>query len=117
LSWQGQFLPSWPSNLLSRAPSWCATSIDRMHPGFWFMIYSTFPPNPSWHFGSHNMAAYASAVEKIAWEKQCAFADVHGNWIKLLERKKCGDLLGNNINHPNDFGHWVYFQVLESLGL
>ena len=26
-------------------------------------------------------------------------------------------VLANNINHPNDFGHWIYFRVLESLEL
>jgi len=25
--------------------------------------------------------------------------------------------LANNINHPNDFGHWIYFQALEGIGL
>jgi acyl-CoA thioesterase-1 len=81
------------------------------------ILYSTFPPNPKWHFGSKNMEAYAFATEKVAMERRCAFADVYRNWLEIESRKKPEDLLGNNINHPNDFGHWMYFQVLEKIGL
>jgi acyl-CoA thioesterase-1 len=81
------------------------------------VLVSTFPPNPKWRFGSHNMEAYALATERVAKEKQCAYADVYHNWVAISEKKKPEDLLGNNINHPNDFGHWIYFQVLNQLGL
>jgi hypothetical protein len=23
--------------------------------------------------------------------------------------------LGNNINHPNDYGHWLYFQAFKNI--
>lgn len=81
------------------------------------VLFSAFPPNPKWKFGSHRMELYAAATERVARETGCAFADVFGNWQALAERKKPEDLLGNNINHPNDFGHWVYFRVLSELGL
>ncbi len=63
------------------------------------------------------MAAYAAATEQVAREKQCAFADVYHVWMSMGERKKPEDLLGNNINHPNDFGHWLYLQAFETLRL
>jgi len=81
------------------------------------ILYSTFPPNPRWKFGSHRMADYAASTERVAREVSCAYADVFGNWQQLAARKKPEDLLGNNINHPNDFGHWVYYRVLDALGL
>jgi acyl-CoA thioesterase-1 len=81
------------------------------------VLVSAFPPNPKWRFGSHNMEAYALATEQLAREKRCAYADVYHNWVAISEKKKPEDLLGNNINHPNDFGHWIYFQVLNQLGL
>ncbi len=81
------------------------------------ILFSAFPPNPKWKFGSHRMELYAAATEKVARATGCAFADVFGNWQALAARKKPEDLLGNNINHPNDFGHWIYFQVLAGLGL
>ncbi len=79
------------------------------------ILYSTFPPNPKWHYGSHNMEAYAVATEEIARQKQCAFADIYRNWLAIESKKKPEDLLGNNINHPNDFGHWIYFEVFKQL--
>jgi acyl-CoA thioesterase I len=81
------------------------------------VLFSAFPPNPKWQFGSHRMADYAEATRRVAQDTACAYADVFTNWQMLAARKKPEDLLGNNINHPNDFGHWVYFRVLEALGL
>jgi lysophospholipase L1-like esterase len=76
----------------------------RAETGAEVILYSAFPPNPKWHYGTHNMAAYAETTERVAREEQCAFADVYHRWMSLAERKKPEDLLGNNINHPNDFG-------------
>lgn len=81
------------------------------------VLFSSFPPNPNWRWTSGRMAEYADMTRKVAAEKQCAFADVYPNWTTVLARKKPEDLLANNVNHPNDFGHWIYFQVLEKLGL
>ncbi len=81
------------------------------------VLYSAFPPNPKWRYGSHNMEVYANATEQVAREKQCAFADVYHWWMSLAERKKPEDMLANNINHPNDFGHWVYHCALQAIGL
>lgn len=79
------------------------------------ILFSAFPPNPDWKFGSHQMEKYAAATREAASEAKCAFADVYGPWTKILERKDCQSLLGNNINHPNDFGHWIYAEALKSV--
>ena len=89
----------------------------RADTGAEIVLFSAFPPNPKWHFGSHNMQAYADATERVAREEHCAFADVYHYWMSLAARKKPEDLLANNINHPNDYGHWIYFQALQALGL
>ncbi len=81
------------------------------------VLFSAFPPNPKWKFGSHRMEQYAAATERVARETGAAFADVFHNWQAIANRKQPEDLLGNNINHPNDFGHWLYFRVLAELGL
>jgi lysophospholipase L1-like esterase len=81
------------------------------------VLFSAFPPNPKWHYGTHNMEAYAAATEQVAREKHCAFADVYHFWMGIATRKKPEDLLGNNINHPNDFGHWIYLQAFHAIGL
>ncbi|OQC01956.1 MAG: Arylesterase precursor [Candidatus Hydrogenedentes bacterium ADurb.Bin101] len=79
------------------------------------LMFSTFPPNPDWKFGSHRMERYAAATERAAKTSGCAFGDVYAVWMKMLERKDCSSMLGNNINHPSDFGHWLYFEVLKSV--
>jgi acyl-CoA thioesterase I len=89
----------------------------RADTGAEIVLCSAFPPNPNWHFGSHNMQAYADATERVAQEEGCAFADVYHLWMSLAARKKPEDLLANNINHPNDFGHWIYFEALQAIGL
>jgi lysophospholipase L1-like esterase len=89
----------------------------RADTGAEIVLFSAFPPNPKWHFGSHNMEAYADATERVAREEHCAFADVYHFWMSLAARKKPEDLLANNINHPNDYGHWIYFEALRATGL
>ncbi len=81
------------------------------------ILFSAFSPNPQWKFGSHHMAEYAAATGSVARQTDCAFADVFSNWETLAARKKPEDFLGNNINHPNDFGHWIYFRVFHELDL
>jgi len=104
-------IPEFEANLLEMIARIRATT------GAEVVLFSAFPPNPRWKFGSHRMEQYASATSRVAKESGAAFADVYGNWQSLASRKKPEDLLGNNINHPNDFGHWVYFRVLDGLGL
>ncbi len=36
-------------------------------------------------------------------------------WAELLYNKKDWDLTGNRVNHPHDFGHRVYAQVISAL--
>ena len=81
------------------------------------VLLSSCLPNPNWHYTSSRMPEYGRVTEKVAAAKGCAFADVLANWKAIVDRKKPEDLLANNVNHPNDFGHWIYFQVLERLGL
>lgn len=79
------------------------------------ILFSAFPPNDNWHYGSHRMALYAAATKQAAAEAQCAYVDVYGTWEMVLQRKDQSSLLGNNINHPNDFGHWLYEQAFEAM--
>ncbi len=79
------------------------------------ILFSTFPPNPDWKHSSHRMEKYAAATQNAAKQLQCAYADVNAVWSRVLERKDLPSLLGNNINHPNDFGHWLYLQALEAV--
>lgn len=79
------------------------------------ILLSTFPPNPDWAFGSHQMEKYAEVTKRVAGKQKCAYADLYSVWQIALARKDPPSLLGNNINHPNDFGHWLYLQALEAV--
>jgi len=79
------------------------------------ILFSSFPPNDDWYFGSHSMKLYAEATKEAAIEASCAYVDVYSTWEKVLERKDQSSLLGNNINHPNDFGHWLYELSFEAM--
>jgi lysophospholipase L1-like esterase len=87
----------------------------RARTGAEVILLSAFPPNPDWHFSTHRMDQYEAATRQAAEESGAAYADVFSIWQKVLERKDAPSLLGNNINHPNDFGHWLYLQALEAL--
>jgi lysophospholipase L1-like esterase len=89
----------------------------RQHTSAEVILFSAFPPNPRWKFGTRRMADYAAATERVSRAVDCAYADVFANWCALAARKQPEDLLGNNINHPNDFGHWIYYRVLATIGL
>jgi len=81
------------------------------------VLFSTFPPNPHWLHGTNRMAEYAAATARVATETRCAYADVFTNWQLMAARKRPEDLLANNINHPNDFGHWIYYRVFAAMEL
>lgn len=89
----------------------------RAESGAEIVLLSTFPPNPKWRHGTGSMAAYAAATRSVALEMHCAYADVYSLWQRFAENKKPEDFLSNNINHPNDFGHWIYFQALVAMGM
>jgi len=79
------------------------------------ILFSAFPPNDNWHYGTHRMAQFAAATKQAAAEAKCAYVDVYSTWKMVLRRKDLPSLLGNNINHPNDFGHWMYAQAFEAM--
>jgi lysophospholipase L1-like esterase len=43
-----------------------------------------------------------------------AVADVTAAWRFLIDRKDPRELCGNGLNHPNDFGHRVYAEVITA---
>ncbi|MFM9078702.1 MAG: SGNH/GDSL hydrolase family protein [Opitutaceae bacterium] len=81
------------------------------------VLVSTFPPNPRWVHSTRRMEEYAAITARVAATTGCAYADVHGLWQAMTARKRPEDLLANNINHPNDFGHGIYHRALTAMGL
>jgi lysophospholipase L1-like esterase len=48
-------------------------------------------------------------------KENMALADVTAPWIEVLKSKNFSDISGNNVNHPNDFGHRLYAHVILEL--
>jgi hypothetical protein len=72
-------------------------------------------PNGEWlAVNSDRQITYRDAMLRIT-EPGVAIANVTSVWEGLLKRKKHFDITGNGVNHPNDFGHRLYAQVLAAL--
>lgn len=69
--------------------------------------------NPEF-FPQERFTGYLKALKKLEGEG-IAVADVTSIWIDMLERKPFYNFAGNNVNHPNDFGHRLYAQVVMDL--
>jgi len=73
-------------------------------------------PNPLWKFSSGEIGQYAEALRAIGKEYEIPVADAYAVWMEQIEAGKTYEsLLLNNINHPNDYGHSIYFQAFERL--
>ncbi len=83
------------------------------------ILYSTFPPNPNWHYGTRTAWAAIRRrrhAKRRTETEQRIYADVYSVFdARCWSAKKPESLLANNINHPNDFGHWLYEQALEAI--
>lgn len=68
--------------------------------------------NPDWDLlDQGRFLAFRDELRKLEGPG-VAVADVTSLWADLLKRKSFEDLTGNGLNHPNDFGHEVYAQVI-----
>ena len=77
-----------------------------------FVLVSPMLPAPACAWVAHDrFGEYRAALAQLAGDG-VVFADVTGIWTAMLARKQPHDLSGNGLNHPNDFGHRVYAQVV-----
>jgi len=79
-------------------------------PGADIVLVAPMTGNPR-SFPAERFRGYREALRNLGMSN-VALADVTSPWLELLKRKPFSDLSGNNINHPNDFGHRLYAQVI-----
>ncbi len=80
-----------------------------------FVLVASMLGNRDWTRLKHEVfPKYRDELAKLC-EGGVALADMTSVWSEFLNRKKDADLTGNGVNHPNDFGHRVYAQVLSAL--
>lgn len=84
-----------------------------------FVLVAPMLRNPEWHRPT-SMDIFPAMRDELADLAQdlgpsAVLADLTAIWTHLLRRKSYHDLSGNGINHPNDFGHRIYAQVVLAL--
>ncbi len=72
-------------------------------------------PHPNWIHTSGLMSEYVEKLYLVAKNTGAAIADVYHLWKSELGYKKCDDLLRNGINHPTDYGHYLYYLMLKNI--
>jgi acyl-CoA thioesterase I len=90
-------------------------TIRRTTPDAEFVLVSSMLPNPEWRYPlMERFAGYRDALADLCGPGT-VLADVTRLWTDLMTRKTPYDLTGNGLNHPNDFGHRLYADVVLSL--
>jgi acyl-CoA thioesterase-1 len=91
------------------------TEIRSSCPQAEFVLVSPMLPSPDCDFVvMERFPAYRDALAKLCGEG-AVLADMTTLWADLLSRKSPVDLTGNGLNHPNDFGHRLYAQMILAL--
>ncbi len=93
--------------------------IERECPDASVAVIGTCFPNEemSWSVGGGSILVYHKEYIKVlekaekTW-KNAAFVDIGTVNLQLLKRKTYQDLAGSNSNHPNDYMHRIYAQVM-----
>ncbi len=82
-----------------------------------FILVASMLGNRNWTTLKHEaFPQYRDALAGLCDKNNgVALADLTSVWTEFLKVKQDWDLTGNGVNHPNDFGHRVYAQVLSSL--
>lgn len=102
-----------PENFIANIKNIIA-GVSERSPSTEFAVVSGITPNPDWA-ASHPefLQSYHDQLSQIAG-KGVVFCDVRTPWFYIAGRKEYLSLSGNGINHPNDYGHRLYADVLTS---
>ncbi len=80
-----------------------------------FILVASMLGNRDWtRLKQELFPEYRDALTKLCGPG-VALADLTSIWTGFLELKQDWDQTGNGVNHPNDFGHRVYAQVISTL--
>jgi len=95
--------------------AWTIAAIREKVPECEFILVATMLGNRDWtRLKQEAFGEYRAALVDLA-RPGVAIADLTTIWEGFLERKHDWDQTGNGVNHPNDFGHRVYAQVITTL--
>lgn len=90
-------------------------AVRKARPDAEFILVATMLGNKDWALLRQDLfPQYRDALAALCGPG-VVLADMTSIWAELLKHKRDWDLTGNGVNHPNDFGHRVYAQVLSAL--
>jgi acyl-CoA thioesterase-1 len=90
-------------------------AIVKQKPDTEFILVSSMLPNADCYWANPQaLLGYRDVMRKHAGQGTVV-ADLTSVWEELLKTKSYLDITGNGINHPNDFGHRLYADVLSAL--
>jgi lysophospholipase L1-like esterase len=92
-----------------------AAAMQAARPACDVIAVATMTANPAWQYAAPELyPAYLDAMRALR-RPGFAMADVTTLWTWIAARKNYHDLTGNGVNHPNDFGHRLYADVILAL--
>lgn len=93
-----------------------ADAARQANPAAEVILVATMVGNPEWTGAApaELYDAYRDGLRAMTGPGT-AMIDMTTLWRTLLQRKRFYDLTGNGVNHPNDFGHRLYAQMLLAL--
>jgi acyl-CoA thioesterase I len=79
------------------------------------ILISTMRGNPEWvHTPENRFVEYQKALKSLTGAG-VAWVNMTAVWEELLKHKTFWDITGNGVNHPNDFGHRIYAEMILRL--
>ena len=90
-------------------------AVRKVRPPCEFILVATMLGNKDWPILRQELfPQYRDALARLSGPG-VALADMTSVWADMLKHKRDWDITGNGVNHPNDFGHRLYAQVLSAL--
>lgn len=79
------------------------------------VLVSSCIPNPRWVYSSKCIMDFVEKVRELSQEYGLPYCDATSVWQAELQFKSYSDLLENDINHPSNYGHFLYFTMMKAL--
>jgi lysophospholipase L1-like esterase len=102
-----------PSDYIARTAE-IAQRVRAARPGCEVILIATMTANPEWSYARPDLYPLYAGALKTLTGNGIALADVTAVWTAVLAQKSYLSLSGNGLNHPNDFGHRIYADVILS---
>lgn len=79
------------------------------------LLVTSCLPNPRWKFANPKINDFFEQARQLSKEKNLPLCDLASLWQQEINYKSFSDLLENDINHPSNYGHYLYFCMLKTL--